>query len=181
MNIRKSWTVLLSILLLLSACAPVTPLISATSTPPSSATEDTSAMVTPTMAASSFNVPKEALNGVRVNVWHPWFGAEASLFQSQIEKFNKENEWGIIVSAQGKGNYNELYLQTDAALKDANHPQIVIAFPEHALGWQDHVIDLNPYVHDSIYGMNALEISDFANVAWLQDEVDGKRFGVPAQ
>jgi ABC-type glycerol-3-phosphate transport system substrate-binding protein len=29
--------------------------------------------------------------------------------------------------------------------------------------------------------MSALEISDFANAIWLQDEVDGKRFGMPAQ
>ena len=55
---------------------------------------------------------------VQVNVWHPWFGAEASLFQSQVAQFNTENEWGIIVSAQVKGNYSELFLQTDAAIEE---------------------------------------------------------------
>ena len=130
---------------------------------------------------SSLKVEKEALRGVQVKVWHPWFGAEASLFESQVAKFNTENEWGIVVSAEGKGNYSELFLQTEAALEDSTYPQIVIAFPEHALEWQDHVVDLKPYVNDPLYGWSPFEISDFPTVIWNQDEVDGKRFGVPAQ
>jgi len=130
---------------------------------------------------SSLNVAKEALRGVQVQVWHPWFGAEASLIESQVAQFNQENEWGIIVSAEGRENFNELFLQTTAALEDSHNPQIVVALPEHALGWDDQVVDLNTYLHDPEYGLSALEISDFANAVWLQDEVDGKRYGVPAQ
>jgi ABC-type glycerol-3-phosphate transport system substrate-binding protein len=36
-------------------------------------------------------------------------------------------------------------------------------------------------VHDPEFGLNALEMSDFASVVWRQDEVDGKRFAAPAQ
>jgi ABC-type glycerol-3-phosphate transport system substrate-binding protein len=123
---------------------------------------------------------REALRGVQVKVWHP-FGAQANLFELQIAQFNKENEWGIVVSAESKENYSELYAQTTNALKDASYPHVVVALPEHALDWDDKVVDLNAYLHDPEYGMSALEISGFANVVWLQDEVDGKRFGVPAQ
>jgi multiple sugar transport system substrate-binding protein len=126
-------------------------------------------------------VEKEALRGVQVKVWHPWFGAQANLFELQVAQFNQENEWGIVVSAEGRENYSELYAQTTAALKGASLPHVVVALPEHALGWDDKVVDLNAYLRDPEYGMSALEISDFANVIWLQDEVDGKRFGVPAQ
>jgi ABC-type glycerol-3-phosphate transport system substrate-binding protein len=131
--------------------------------------------------ASQLNVQVEALRGKQVQVWHPWFGAEASLFDSQVAQFNTENEWGILVSAESKGNYSELFSLTDEALKDSSNPQIVIAFPEHALEWQENVIDLNPYVNDPLYGLNASEVSDFPPVIWTQDEVDGKRYGVPAQ
>ncbi len=180
-TLRRTRIVLLSLLLLLSACAPVTPADdSSTNTPPSS-TKSPSAPVTSVVAASSLNVQKEALRGVQVDVWHPYFGAEASLFESQVGQFNKENEWGIVVRAVGKNNFNELYLQTDAALQRANSPQVVIAFPEHALGWQEFVVDLNPYLNDTVYGMSALDRSDFANAIWMQDEVDGVRYGVPAQ
>jgi sn-glycerol 3-phosphate transport system substrate-binding protein len=136
---------------------------------------------TPVPAVSSLKVDKEALHGVQVRVWHPWFGAEASLIDSQIEKFNTENEWGIVVSAESQGNYSELFSQTEAALEDGTYPQIVIGFPEHALAWQDHVVDLTPYVDDPLYGFNPAEISDFPTVIWDQDEINGKRFGMPAQ
>ena len=179
---RKGWILLLSTLLLLSACAPSTPSNDAlTEAPPSSLTKNPSATVTPVAATSSLNVQKEALRGVQVKVWHPYYGAEASLFESQVQQFNKENEWGITVMAQGKENFSELFSQTDAALQETHNPQIVVAFPEHALGWKEFVVDLNPYLNDAVYGISALDRADFANVIWMQDEVDGVRYGVPAQ
>ena len=178
-SLQKSFHILFLFVLLLSAC---TPSISAvTSTPRPNATEEPSVKETPTLAVSKLNVKKEALRGVQIKVWHPWFGAQAGLFESQVAQFNKENEWGIVVNAVSKENYSELYSQTTTALKDASNPQVVIAFPEHALGWSDKVVNLNTYLHDPDYGMSALDISDFANAVWMQDEVNEKRFGVPAQ
>jgi ABC-type glycerol-3-phosphate transport system substrate-binding protein len=178
---RKAFVALAAILLILTACAPPTPFDSITKTPRPGGTASVSATETPAPATSSLRVEKEALRGAQVNIWHPWFGAEASLFQSQVTQFNTENEWGIVVNGQSQGNYSELFLQTDAALEDSSYPQIVVGLPEHALEWQEHVVDLQPYINDPLYGMSADEISDFPAVIWNQDEVDGKRFGVPAQ
>ncbi|HEX5944026.1 MAG TPA: extracellular solute-binding protein [Anaerolineales bacterium] len=178
---RKACTALISILFILSACAPPTPFENSTGTPRPNETENIPATDTPTPAGSSLNVDPEALRGVQVNVWHPWFGAEASLFQSQITQFNAENEWGIIVSEHSQGNYSELFLQTDSAIEDSSYPQVVIGFPEHALAWQEHVVDLNPYLKDPLYGLSSADVSDFPAVVWEQDEVDGKRLGIPAQ
>jgi ABC-type glycerol-3-phosphate transport system substrate-binding protein len=171
----------ISFALLLSACTPSTSTDSGTRTPRPGVTEEPSATKTPTPAASRLDVQKDALRGVRVKVWHPWFGAQASLFESQAALFNTENEWGIIVDAESKNNYSELFAQTDTALKNGDEPHIVIAFPEHAVGWVDKVVDLNAYLQDPVYGLSALEMSDFPSVIWRQDEVDGKRLGVPAQ
>ena len=108
------------VLFILSACAPPTPFISAHSTPRPSGTQNTSATNTPAPAASSLKVEKEALRGVQINVWHPWFGAEASLFsrrsQSSIRRMNGES----LSAAQSTGNYSELFLQTDAAVENSN-------------------------------------------------------------
>ena len=178
---QRSLTLALVILtIILSACAPTTT-DSNTQTPRPSVTPNVEDAKTPTPAASRLGVEKEALRGKQVNVWHPWFGAEASLFESQVEKFNSTNEWGIVVNAESKSNYNEIFSQTSAALEESSNPQIAIALPEHALAWGDDVLDLNPYAHDPEFGMSALDMSDFANVIWRQDEVDGKRFGAPAQ
>ena len=130
---------------------------------------------------SSLNVDKEALRGDPGEALASMVWSGATLIGAQIAKFNTENEWGIIVSAESKGNYSELFSQTEAALKDGTYPQIVIGFPEHALEWQDHVLDLTPYVNDPLYGFNPSEISDFPTVIWDQDDVNGKRFGMPAQ
>ena len=183
-TLRKLCSIFFLLTLLLSACTPTDSATDSNTrtprpngTPPANASEAD----TPIPAASSLNVDEEALRGVRVEVWHPWFGAQANLFESQVAKFNTENEWGIIVSAEGMSNYSELFLQTDAAVAESAQPQIVIAFPEHALTWGDHVLDLKPYVNDPGYGLSPSEISDFPAVIWQQDEVDGKRFGVPAQ
>ena len=180
---RKACIALLSILFLLSACAPPTPFVAGTNTPRSGATpaENESATNTPAPATSSLNVEKEALRGIQVAVWYPWFGAEASLFQSQVTQFNTENEWGIIVNGTSQGNYSELFLQTQAAMEDSSFPQIVIGFPEHALEWQEQVVDLSPYVTDPLYGLSPEAVSDFPAVIWEQDEVNGKRFALPAQ
>ena len=180
---RGACLTLLSTLIIFSACTPSLPSDISTPTPPLNATPaaNASATNTPAPGVSSLKVDKEALRGVQVRLWHPWFGAEASLINSQVEKFNSENEWGIVVSAESKGNYSELFSQTGAALEDGTYPQIVIGFPEHALEWQDHVVDLTPYVNDPLYGFNPAEISDFPTVIWDQDEIKGKRFGMPAQ
>jgi ABC-type glycerol-3-phosphate transport system substrate-binding protein len=181
LNGRQVCTSLLSTLILVSACAPATPLVRETNTPAVQVTEPAPATDTPVPATSSLTVEIEALRGAQVHVWYPWFGAEASLFESQIAAFNTENEWGIVVSGQSMGNYSELFLQTEAALEGSEFPQVVVAFPEHALAWEEHVVDLTPYVNDPLYGLTPLEISDFPAVIWNQDEVGGKRYGVPAQ
>src|SRR5215216_6861855 len=168
-------------LFVLSACSSAIPTVQGTETLPPATTQNTSVADTPVPAASSLNVEKEALRGAQVNIWHPWFGSEASLFESQVAKFNTENEWGIVVRAEGKSSYAELFAQTNVALEEKTNPNVVIALPEHAFGWSDHVVDLNVYVNDPLYGLSANDILDFPPVIWDHDTVEGKRFSIPAQ
>jgi len=179
--LKKNIIALVLFTFLFSSCAPPTDSNIPTPRPSATPSAKPSVAETATRAVSSLGVQKEALRGVQVTVWHPWFGAQASLFESQVAEFNQQNEWGIVVSAESKENYSELYSQTSGALNDASQPQIVIALSEHALGWKDHVVDLNAYLRDPEYGLSVLEISNFANAVWSQDEVDGMRYGVPAQ
>jgi multiple sugar transport system substrate-binding protein len=177
---QKTFAAFALFVIVLAACS------STTLTPPADiaspvATEKMPATEMPVVTTSSLNVEKEALRGAHVTIWHPWFGAEATLFESQVAQFNTTNEWGIIVNAESKNNFSEMFLQTSAALKDAANPNIVIALPEHAIGWRESVVDLNPYLHDPLYGMSALEMSDFPSVIWMQDELDDARLGMPAQ
>jgi len=176
---RHYCLVLLLLAFIFSACAPVTPAIT-TQTPSAQVTENVP-LDTPAPAVSTLDVDPSALRGTQINVWHPWFGTEASLFESQVAKFNSENEWGIVVNAQGKGNFSELFSQTSATLEDRLNPQVVVALPEQAFSWGDKVVDLNTYVNDPQYGLRTEDVLDFPPAVWDQENLDGKRFGVPAE
>jgi ABC-type glycerol-3-phosphate transport system substrate-binding protein len=177
---RQLHLALLLFILLISACTSPTITSEVTQTPSPSVTENVPSD-TPAPAVSTLDVDPNKLRGTQINVWHPWFGTEASLFESQVAKFNSENEWGIVVNAQGKGNFSELFRQTSTALDDRSNPQVVIVLPEQSFSWDDKVVDLNTYVSDPVYGLSKDDILDFPTSVWGQETLEGKRFGVPAE
>jgi multiple sugar transport system substrate-binding protein len=130
--------------------------------------------------ASRLKVNKEALNGLEITVWYPWYGVEASLFDTFVKEFNQNNKWGIKVNAQSRINFTNLYEDVTASLPTTEKPDLVIALPEHALEWNANgvVTDLMPYVNDPLYGLDS---SDIPNVFWNQDHFGEKRLAVPAQ
>lgn len=132
---------------------------------------------------SELGVREDQLNGVTLEVWHPWYGASASLFDSRVEEFNRTNGWGVLVKSVGLQNFTELYAQTDAAIHGPDRPDVVVGLPEYALEWyaEDAVVDLTPYVSDPLYGLSATEIADFPSVILEQDQIDQVRLGMPAQ
>jgi ABC-type glycerol-3-phosphate transport system substrate-binding protein len=165
--------------LALSACA--TPI--ETVTPPE-VTREASATATVTPApASTLGVEAESLRGVVIMAWHPWFGTEASLFETQVADFNAANEWGITVLTAGQSNYAELFNNVTASLAAPDKPNLVIGLPEHALFWDERtgVVDLAPYVSDPIWGLSADEAADFPSVFWEQDVMGERRLGMPAE
>ena len=164
-----------------AACAPVT----LTVTPPK-VTKETRATATPTLApapVSNLDVDVESLRGLTIMVWHPWFGVEASLLESQVAEFNSSNEWDITVLTVSQSNYTELFNNVTAALAAPDKPNLVIGLPEHALFWEERtgVVDLTPYVSDPVLGFSETEVADFPSVFWAQDQVGEKRLGLPAQ
>jgi multiple sugar transport system substrate-binding protein/sn-glycerol 3-phosphate transport system substrate-binding protein len=170
--------------LVFSACQPTpSPKTDApTSTPRVSATDVPVATNTP-LVESRLGVEAEALNSLVVDVWHPFYGAPSSLFESQVEEFNSTNPWGIRVQSKSFQNYTELYEQASAAVHGPDRPDVIIGLPEYAVEWhaQEAVLDLNPYVNDPLYGLSGSEITDFPSVFWEQDQVGDVRLGMPAQ
>ena len=129
---------------------------------------------------SRLEVNEEALKGLEITVWTPWYGIESSLFDSFVAEFNSTNQWGIKVTAQSQVNFSNLYETVTASLPMAEKPDLVIALPEHALGRNDDgvVTDLTSYVDDPMYGIDS---SDIPPVFWDQDISGDVRVAVPAQ
>ena len=179
MTFRRGLSILF--LFLLAACQP-TP-IHLTAAPTAKAgTTPQPTMITP-QAASKLGVTDEALKGITIQIWHPWFGVEANLFQSQMDEFNQTNQWGIKVQSTSQLDYNELFQNVGTPLSASNDPQLVIGLPEYALLWNEDgdVVDLTNYVRDPKYGLSDGDIKDIPSIFWDQDEVGGKRLGMPAE
>jgi multiple sugar transport system substrate-binding protein len=183
MNPRRP-AILFLFSLLFSACQPAPIADVSTSTPEPEATTVSLPVATNTPAAESrLGVESEALDGLTVDVWHPWYGAPASLFDSQVAEFNSTNTWGILVRSRSFQNFTELYEQASAAVHGPDRPDVVVGLPEYAVEWhaQEAIVDLNPYVADPLYGLNGSEIADFPSVLWEQDQFGELRLGMPAQ
>jgi multiple sugar transport system substrate-binding protein len=133
--------------------------------------------------STSLGIPEEALKGVTVQVWMPWFGADSELFQSQVKDFNSSNSWGITVQAVSRQSYTELYDSLSGSFAAPDRPQMVIALPAQALTWNKigQVVDLTRYVGDSKYGLPGEDLQDIPAVFLAQDTVEGHRLGMPAQ
>ena len=178
---KKAITFLFIACLLLSACAPSE---TTSSTPNARATQPggaSNSTVVPTVAVTTeLQVQEEALRGLEIDVWMPWYGLESSLFETFVKEFNETNQWGIKVTALSQINFSNLYETTTASLPTPGKPDMVIALPEHAQGWYaDGVVaDLNAYVEDPLYGLNA---DDIPFAFWNQDLAANARVGIPAQ
>ena len=167
-------------LFLLAACQPAPTHVTAAPTAKAGATPQPT--ITP-QAVSKLGVTEAALKGIAIQVWHPWFGVEANLFQLQVDEFNQTNQWGIKVQSTSQLDYNELFQNVGASLSASNDPQLVIGLPEYALLWNadGNVVDLTDYVNDPKYGLSDGDIKDIPSIFWDQDEVGGKRLGMPAE
>jgi len=179
---KKLLTLTFILSILLSACGTA----DATSTgEPSAATTQSAATQMPkpeptSGSATKLGVRQDALNGLEIMVWSPWYGVESSLFETFIKEFNETNEWGIKVNAQSQVNFTNLYDNVTASLPTPDKPDMVIALPEHALEWdtQGVVTDLMPYAQDPLYGIDS---SDIPNVFWNQDHLGERRVAIHAQ
>lgn len=131
-------------------------------------------------AASRLQVKEEALNGLEITVWAPWYGVESNLFDTFVKEFNEKNQWGIKVNSQNLTNFTNLYDSVSSSLATPDKPDLVIALPEDALEWnaQQAVVDLTPYVQDPAYGIDS---SDIPFVFWNQDAFGEVRVAIPAQ
>ncbi|MEN9562278.1 MAG: hypothetical protein RIR73_522 [Chloroflexota bacterium] len=131
-------------------------------------------------AASRLEVNVDALRGLEISVWTPWYGVEQGLFETFVNEFNASNEWGIKVSAQSQINFTNLYETTKASLPTESRPNLVIALPEHAQEWFANGVstDLTEYVEDPLYGLDA---SDIPYAFWNQELAGSARVALPAQ
>ncbi|MEK6753302.1 MAG: extracellular solute-binding protein [Chloroflexota bacterium] len=177
---KKIFPIFIILSIILTACAGTNAATATAKAPATQSGENPPATETVLETASRIEVNEEALNGLEIDVWIPWYGIESDLFHTFVNDFNSQNEWGIKVNVENQINFSNLYDKVTASLPTENKPDLVIALPEHAQGWYTDgaVTDLTDYVDDPKYGIDS---NDFPFVFWNQDLTDEARVAFPAQ
>ncbi|KAF0111679.1 MAG: hypothetical protein FD147_690 [Chloroflexi bacterium] len=184
----NSWKALLCIMgviLVLAACKPQQPPYKGTPV-----VDQTSAASTPVMKTLvPTKVPEvkgniQKLNGLQIQFLHPWTAETSRVIDLLVDEFNQTNEWGIhvIVLAPGSAGLVAQEFREDAMkhrLFDVVAAPVSMVFSSDLQ--KENILDLNPYVLSSKYGLNEAERNDFLPAFWDEDVVDGKRYGIPAQ
>jgi multiple sugar transport system substrate-binding protein len=180
--------------LILSACIPASPAPASTLDQPTltgttgpipavTGTISSSPTLTPTLTPS-IAVDPATLRGLSLQVWHAFTGGAGEFFASQVSQFNAANEWGIVVSQAGYGDYTTLFEAVNTSLESSGRtPELVAALPEQTLSWDASasIVDLSPYLSDPVWGLGNDSLAAIPRIFWAQDDLNGKQLGVPAQ
>lgn len=166
--------------IILNACSGTNVTATADAVPTQQGSEPTQTAEPVLETASMLKVNEEALQGLNITVWVPWYGVESDLFNTFVNEFNTQNEWGIQVSVENQVNFSNMYENVTAALPKEEKPNLVIALPDHAQEWFENgaVTNLTDYVNDPKYGIDS---SDIPAVILNQDLAGEARMAFPAQ
>ncbi|MDX9992436.1 MAG: extracellular solute-binding protein [Anaerolineales bacterium] len=172
---------------LLTACLEIsylplgTPTAIAADSTPLPLPSSTPTLIPPTQAPD-LGVSSEALRGLTVSLWHGLDGEQASLMAQMAAEFSLVNPWGLTVKVSGWQNLSGLEAAIRSAKTGSGLPELVLALPEQALAWDEESLlaPLNPYFSNPEFGFTQADLNDFPAGLWRQDDLDGRRLGLPA-
>lgn len=133
---------------------------------------------TATPLPAYISVKPEDLDGLEIRVWHGFRDETETKFEALVEAFNDENEFGIVIIAEGAisdVNLNERLM----SVKDVEaHPNLIFSSDDYLRLWQREAILFTPlddYFDHPQYGIDA------ETRAALNDRlpVEGKRTRFP--
>ena len=182
-------TIILSLILvlILSACQPKNPDAvqpSATVTIQKTATRTPTKIptTTPTNTPTpTWLVPISDLEEVEITFVHPRTAALATTIDKLVDTFNQTNEYGLFVTVKKPGSSQQVFQQSEAAIRNDEGPNVVVAPIEELAYWHKmgNLITLDGYLNDIQYGLNTDLIDDFIPLFWEQDVLDEQRLGIP--
>jgi multiple sugar transport system substrate-binding protein len=124
---------------------------------------------------------------VEVTYWHNRPQQDQDLLQSMLDDFNKTNPYGITAHAENAGAaYPDVYNKVNTAIQAGQPPEMSVAYQNQAAFYraQGAVIDLNPFLKSSKYGLSQDDLKDYFQ-AFLDSDANpqysGERLGFPTQ
>jgi ABC-type glycerol-3-phosphate transport system substrate-binding protein len=184
---RLALTFLLACLLL-AACSPTVILL--TDEPESTSTSiavpqppDATPAPAPTrVPGPKLGISPDQIRGTVVSLWHGLDGESGALLAQMASEFSQKNPWGVQVNVTSQKNQSLLVQAVETASSGPEHPDLVLALPEHAQAWdaQGLVTDLMPYIAQPGFGLLEVEINDIPPAFWKQGKVGQRQLSIPA-
>jgi multiple sugar transport system substrate-binding protein len=172
------------LLALVAACAPAAP--QGTAPPPSNAGAGAAVTNPPTTPAMVDAIDLQGKN-VEVVYWHNRPQKDQDLLQSMLDEFTRTNPYGIKARAEIAGAaYPDVYNKVNAAIQAGQPPEISVAYQNQAAYYraQGAVVDLNPFIQSSKYGLSQDDLNDYFQTFLDSDanpQYQGERLGFPTQ
>ncbi len=123
-------------------------------------------------------------NGQTVVWWHNHSGVREEKLLAIVDKFNAENDYGIMVEAVNQGSYGDIREKMGAGVVSGELPQIVVGYQNDQAFYAsvDALVDMDIYVNDEQWGLTEDEKADFSPGIYIQDlhpAFDNMRLGFP--
>jgi len=148
--------------LILTACGPqATPEPAEPAAPEPVQTEEPMMTEEPAMTEEPMELAVDP-TGQTVTFWHVWgTGSVSEAMLAIVDEFNASNEWGITVEAVDQDDYAPLEDAFNAAIQSGDLPDLVTGYSNAMANWYsvDSVVDLSPYMNDSMFGLTAEDLS----------------------
>ncbi len=164
---------------------------------PAAPGQATTAAAQPTAAPAQVNNPPKTpqevyqinLQGknVEVTYWHNRPQQDQDLLESMLDEFSKTNPYGIVAHAEIAGAaYPDVYNKVNAAIQAGQPPEMSVAYQNQAAFYraQGAVIDLNPFLKSSKYGLSQDDLKDYFQAFLDSDQnpqFSNERLGFPTQ
>jgi len=167
--------------MLLGACSPKITLLTrqpastpTTASPPKHPTATPAPSRIPSPSPTpGLRINPEMVKGLEVEAW---VSGEAPGLGQLAADFNGSNPWGVKLSLVSYPNLNLLAEAVSASLESDARPDVVLALPEHLLGWSESLLDLAPYAAHPELGVARKAMP---RVFQQQSSLDGAQYGLP--
>lgn len=114
------------------------------------------------VAQDEMVIPDALPEGIEVEYWHEWDGAQKEAIDAIIADFNANNEYGITVVTQELGSSGPMREAVSAGIQSGELPNLSGGFSTDAQGWylDGAVAALDPYLTHPTWGLSEEELAN---------------------
>jgi ABC-type glycerol-3-phosphate transport system substrate-binding protein len=109
-------------------------------------------------------IPWSSLKGLEIEFWYLWDLDEPGIGMNAIvDRFNRDNEWGITVTSIDQGLTHDPLLVVETAFDEGFVPHLMVGDAAVVSGWyQDGLtLDLTSFLEDPTVGLTSQELGDY--------------------